>query len=404
MPDFKAESDAILAEVLELRHALHERPELGLELPYTQRAVLDALADLPLEVTTGTRSTSVTAVLRGGAADPDLAKRPIVLLRGDMDGLPVAEETGMPFASKVEGRMHACGHDVHTSALVGAARLLCAHQAELPGDVVFMFQTGEEILQGALRQIDDGVLEAAGRKADRAFGMHVMSAVVPPRQFSTRAGAVMAGSDLLKVDIIGRGGHGSAPHLALDPVPVMGDILTALQTLVTRRFSVFDPVVITAGVANAGGAANVIPERCHVEASIRTFSPANRDLVEQLAPQVVRGIAAAWGMTAEIEYVKGVPPTYCDAEAAAFAAEQVKAVLGDDRFEELPVPFAGSEDFSFVLEQIPGAFVFYSGLPAGTDVSKATFNHSATAWFDDVAVGDAVAVYAQLAWGTLHRV
>lgn len=174
MPDFLSEARAIEAEITQLRHELHEHPELGLNLPWTQGRVLEALAGLPLEITLGTRSTSITAVLRGGAAPADIAERPVVLLRGDMDGLPIPEATGMPFSSKIEGLMHGCGHDIHTATLTGAAKILSAHAAELPGDVVFMFQTAEEIFQGARAQIADGVLDAAGKRVDRAFGMHVM--------------------------------------------------------------------------------------------------------------------------------------------------------------------------------------------------------------------------------------
>ena len=257
--DLVVEARGIAAEITDLRHLLHQHPEAGMQLPLTQQTVLDALAGLPLEVSTGTSCTSVTAVLRGGAAPERIEDRVVVLLRADMDGLPVQEETGMPFASQRDGFMHACGHDIHTATLVGAARLLCAHQSELAGDVVFMFQPGEELLQGARAMIAEGVLDAAGKRADAAYGMHVFSSVFPAGEFATRPGTLMAASDTMFVDIIGKGGHGSTPYLANDPVPVMAEVILGLQTLTAKKFSQFDPVVINVGVARAGDAANIIP-------------------------------------------------------------------------------------------------------------------------------------------------
>jgi len=403
VPDFLSEARAIEAEITQLRHELHEHPELGLNLPWTQGRVLEALAGLPLEITLGTRSTSITAVLRGGAAPADIAERPVVLLRGDMDGLPIPEATGMPFSSKIEGLMHGCGHDIHTATLTGAAKILSAHAAELPGDVVFMFQTAEEIFQGARAQIADGVLDAAGKRVDRAFGMHVMSSTIEHGMYVSRHGTCMAAADILKVDIIGKGGHGAAPHSAIDPVPVMAEVILALQTMVARKFFVFDPVVVTVGVANAGGAANVIPEQCHIECSIRTFSVANRAKMEAMAQEVIAGVCAAHGCRAEMDWIPGVPPTVNTPEVVDFAAQQIEAVLGEGRYRPMTEPYVGSEDFSEVLLEVPGCFIFYSGLPADRDLATATFNHSATAWFDDCVIGEAMAVYCQLAWASLFE-
>lgn len=403
MPDFLTAARKIQHEITQFRHELHEHPELGLELPWTRQKVLDALAGLPLEITLGTRSTSINAVLRGGAAPADIADRPVVLLRADMDGLPIVEATGMEFSSKIEGLMHGCGHDIHTATLVGAARILSSHVTELPGDVVFMFQTGEEIMAGAKAQIADGVLDAAGKRVDRAFGMHVMSSTLEPGRFASRPGTVMAATDKMVVDIVGKGGHGSAPHLAIDPVPVMAEVILALQTMVARKFFVFDPVVVTVGVANAGGAANIIPEKCHIECNIRTFSVKHREKMEAMAQEVVRNVCEAHGCTAVIEWAPGMFPTVNDPESVAFAVKQIEHVLGPGRYRELDEPYVGSEDFAEVLAQVPGAFVFYSGLPEDRDPAKATFNHSATAWFDDCVIPEAIAVYCQLGWATLHE-
>ena len=237
---------AIADEIAELRHAIHSEPEIGLDLPKTQRKVLDALDGLPLKVGTGTGLSSVTAVLRGDKPGP------VVLLRGDMDALPVAEGTGLSYASKIPGAMHACGHDLHTAMLAGAARLLSARKADLPGTVLFMFQPGEEGYAGAKHMIGEGVLDAAGQRPVAAFGLHVTSNRLPLGTFSTRGGAMLAAADKIFITVHGRGGHASAPHKTADPIPVACEIVLALQTLVTRKFDVFDPVVITVGSFQAG--------------------------------------------------------------------------------------------------------------------------------------------------------
>ena len=398
MPDYLAEAADIADEITELRHRLHRWPELGDDLPRTQAAVLQSLEGLDLEITLGRATTSVTAVLRGGATAS--GTRPVVLLRGDMDGLPVQEETGMPFASERAGHMHACGHDLHTSTLVGAAKLLHAHAHELPGDVVFMFQPGEEVLTGANAMLAEGVLEAAGRPADRAFGLHVMSANYAPGTWTTRPGTLMAASDLVVVDIIGRGGHGSAPFMANDPVPVMAEVILAIQTMIAKKFSAADPVIVNVGVANAGHANNVIPERCHLEMSVRSFSKGARDRVQTLLTQLVEGIASAHGCRAEVTWVGGVPPTVNDPQVVDFVGRVLGSLVGE-RYSVLAEPVGGSEDFSHVLDRVPGAFIFYSGVPEGRDAATSTYNHSATAWFDDAPIAEAMAVYATLAHETL---
>lgn len=401
MPDYTDAAQSLRESITELRHRLHQHPETGNDLPWTQATVVSALEGLGLEMTTGRASASVTAVLRGGAA-PQNARRPVVLLRADMDGLPVQEETGWEFGSRRDGFMHACGHDVHTASLVGAALLLHERREELPGDVVFMFQPGEETLTGAPIMIAEGVLDAAGRRADRAFGMHVFSSVFPARSWSTRPGAIMAASDSLFVDLVGTGGHASAPHLANDPVPVMAEVIVAVQTLIAKKFPATDPVIINVGVVSAGEARNVIPERCHLEMSIRTFSAAARERVEVVLCDMVAGIAAAHGVRAELSYERGVGPTVCDPDAAAFAERVIRSIVGD-RYEELASPLGGSEDFSEVLNRVPGAFIAYSGVPEGTDLAETTYNHSATAFYDDAVLPEAMAVYATLAHESLRE-
>ncbi|MEU3664210.1 M20 family metallopeptidase [Streptomyces sp. NPDC032940] len=385
--------DALALEdsLVRLRHALHRRPELGLELPGTQRTVLDALAGLPLEIGVGKQLTSVTAVLRGARPGP------AVLLRGDMDALPVQEASGVPYASEVPGRMHACGHDLHTAGLVGAARLLAARRDELAGDVVFMFQPGEEGMGGARLMIEEGVLDAAGRRVAAAYALHVTSAALPTGVVAVRPGPVLAASDEVTVRVIGAGGHGSSPHSATDPVPAVCEMVTALQTMVTRTVDIFDPGVVTVGSLHAGSAGNVIPEHAEFRATVRSFSDDAHARIRTGFERTVRGVAAAHGVTAEIDYRENYPVTVNDPAEAAFALRTAQGLFGAARVVEPPRPMAGSEDFSYVLREVPGAYVGLGACPPGRDPATAPMNHSAQAVYDDRAVVDAAVLLAGLA-------
>ena len=382
----------IAPELRDLRRAIHREPEIGNDLPRTQEKVLAALDGLPFErVTLGQQLSSVTAVLRGARPGPT------VLLRGDMDALPVTELTGVPYASKIDGAMHACGHDLHTAMLVGAARLLSARQAELPGSVVFMFQPGEEGFAGARMMIEEGVLEASGERAAAAYGLHVSSSELPGGLFAGRPGAQLAAADQLEVTVRGRGGHASRPSLAADPIPVACEIVTALQTLVTRRFDVFDPVVITVGSFHAGTADNIIPASAELKATIRTFSAAARATVRDASVQLIRKIAEGHGLTADAEFVEGYPVTMNDPAELEFTGRTVAEALGAGRFVLAPNPVTGAEDFSFVLEEVPGAFVFLGACPPEADPSAVAYNHSPEAVFDDSVLPEGATVLTELA-------
>ena len=384
------------ADLVGLRRALHARPEIGLEVPRTRDAVLDALHGLPLEVTLGRRSTSVTAVLRGTApARPEHTGRPSVLLRADMDALPVQEETDLPYASRVEGAMHACGHDLHTAMLVGAARLLADRRDRLCGDVVLMFQPGEEGWEGARTMIEEGVLDAAGRRVEHAYGLHVFSTLPPC--FHTRSGPMLAASSALLVTVRGEGGHASAPHLTRDPVTAAAEMVLALQTMVSRRFDVFDHVVLTVGTLHAGTRRNVIPSTATFEATVRTFADELTDRVRDEALPLLRGLADAHGVAVEVQFVPERPVTVNDAAETAFVDATVHEVFGDDRLCPLAHPFTGAEDFSRVLAEVPGTFVALGALPAGADPARAPFNHSGRAVFDDAVLPQGAALLAELA-------
>jgi len=385
------EARAMLPEIAALRHALHRVPELALDLPRTQALVLDALAGLDLEISTGDGLSSVVAVLRGGRPGP------AVLLRGDMDALPVTEQTGEPFTSEHVGLMHACGHDMHVAGLVGAARLLAARRADVAGDVVLMFQPGEEGDGGAEIMIEQGVLDAAGQRVVAAYGVHVASGLLPHGVVSGRAGTAMAAADSVVVTVHGSGGHGSAPHRALDPVPVAAEIVLALQAMVTRRFDAFDSVVVTVGALHAGTANNIIPASATLEITVRTFSRDTWQAAPERLREVCEHVAAAHGLTAEVDYRRGYPVTVNDPHELERTARLTRAMLGEDAWQTMPQPLAGAEDFSYVLQEVPGSFVFVSALAADGDPVTAPYNHSPYARFDDAALATGAALLAGLA-------
>ncbi|GAB3277802.1 M20 family metallopeptidase [Sinomonas notoginsengisoli] len=417
------EARGLQGTLAQWRHALHQEPEIGLDLPRTQEKVLAALDGLGLEISTGTETTSVTAVLRGTAGNADDAgnapsssaspaasspTRPAVLLRADMDALPVQERTGADFSSRIDGAMHACGHDLHTSMLLGAATLLADNRHRLAGDVVFMFQPGEEGFDGASVMVREGVLDAAGRRVDAAFGMHVFSSMAPHGQFVTRPGVMMSASDGLFVRVLGAGGHGSAPHMAKDPVTVAAEMVVALQTMVTRQFDMFDPAVITVGRLAAGSKRNVIPETAEFDATIRTFSDGHRQRMQTAIPRLLRGIAQAHGVDVEVRYEAEYPLTITDVAQTEFAEQAIAELFGETpgsgaggRHARLANPLSGSEDFSRVLAEVPGSFIGLSAVPAGVDPATTAFNHSPFAAFDDAVLADGTALYAHLALSKL---
>jgi amidohydrolase len=382
---------AISGDIAELRQAIHREPEIGYDLPKTREKVLAALDGLPLEINLGRQLTSVTAVLRGGRPGP------VVLLRGDMDALPVTEATGLPFASEIDGAMHACGHDLHTAMLAGAARLLSARQRDLPGSVIFMFQPAEEGGGGARLMIEEGVLAAAGEPPVAAYALHVFSHLLGHGVFAARPGPALAAADVLYVTVRGRGGHASAPHHSADPIPAACEMVTALQSLVTRRFDVFDPVVITVGSFHAGTVNNVIPDEATFEATARSFSPQARSRLRDETLRLVGNIAQAHGLVAEAEYAEGYPVTVNDVAEAGFAGSTMAGLFGADRVVTPAQPLTGAEDFSYVLNQVPGAFVMLGACPPGADPQAAPSNHSAAALFDDAVLADGATVYAELA-------
>jgi amidohydrolase len=387
------EATALQPDTVALRRTLHRRPEVGLQLPNTQRTILDAIGDLGLQVRTGSSVTSVVAVLDG--ARPGAT----VLLRGDMDALPLAEDSGVEFASEVEGAMHACGHDTHVAMLVGAARLLARRRDEFAGRVVFMFQPGEEGLHGARYMLDEGLLEQAAEGAapvSAAFALHISSEYASGT-INMRGGPTMAAGDRLEIVVHGKSGHASAPHRTLDPVPIACEIVQSLQTMVTRTVDVFDPAVITIAKIVAGTTHNIIPERVEMAGTMRTLSEENRAALRGRVAQVVQGIAQSYGATAEVEVESGYPVTVNDPGAAEFMGAVAADLIGPDGVRALEDPIMGSEDFSYVLQRVKGAMGFLGGCPPGMDPDLAPPNHSRQVVFDEAAMPVGVATYAGVA-------
>ena len=391
---------AIQPEVVAIRRRIHRHPEIGTDLPITQDLIVEELAKLGLEGRRGTALTSVVAVVEGGRSGPT------VLLRGDMDALPLHEDTGLDFASEVDGSMHACGHDTHVAMLLGAARLLQERRGELPGRVILMFQPGEEGFGGARTMIEEGLLEAAaasgGERPTGALAVHI-STSYPAGEIHLRPGPEMASTDVIRITVHGRGGHASEPYSSLDPIVVAAEIVIALQTMVTRRIDVFDPAVVTIAQITAGTTNNIIPESVFLFGTIRTVTEETREKVRAGVRRVAEGIAAAHGATAEVDLEPGYPVTINDPEYTAFVSETARSLIGPDRVKEMKAPIMGGEDFSYVLQQVPGAMAFLGGRPASEDPDTAPQNHSNVVVFDEEPMIVGVALYASVAIRHLTR-
>ena len=384
-----AAAGAVHDDVVALRRAIHREPELDLDLPRTQGRVLDALAGLPLTVRTGDRLSSIVADLDGERPGPT------VLLRADMDALPMPEDTGLDYASTVPGVMHACGHDAHTAMLVGAARVLAERRGELAGRVRFFFQPGEEGKGGAELALREGLLDATdgGEAVSYAFAVH-QSPSYRRHTVATKGGPLMASVNDFRVTLRGKGGHASMPHHAVDPVPVAAEVVLALQSLVTRRIDVFEPAVVTVTQFHAGTANNVIPEVVTLGGTIRTVSPATRETVTDGVRRVVTRVATAHDCEADVRITVGYPVTVNHAGPAADALDLARAI-GDERAAvTMPAPVMGAEDFSYILDAVPGAMAFLGTRPEGVSAAHAAPNHSNRMVLNEDALVTGVALYA----------
>ncbi|MGB8363770.1 MAG: M20 metallopeptidase family protein [Rhizomicrobium sp.] len=402
MPDIVhllAEAQAMLPQAVALRRRIHAKPEIGLHLPLTTEAVLDGLNGLDVRIGRGPSTSGLVVTLTGTKAGSQ--SRRTILLRGDMDALPMPEETGLAYASEFAGRMHACGHDAHTAMLVQAVHLLHRHRDELAGTVKFMFQPGEEGHDGARRMMEDGLIDA-DPKPDAAFALHITpnfraGAIIG------KAGAMLASADKWTIEVKGRGGHASMPHMAADPIPVVFEIGLALQSMVSRRIDVFDPVVVTCAKVSAGTTNNVIPEDAEMVGTLRACSEHAREMARKGIERVAKNVAAAHLCEASVTIEPGYPVTINDPDFVGFARGVATDLLGAEHYVPAPAPIMGAEDFSYVLQRMPGCMMFLGVMPEGhhDHVAPCHSNHMELNE-DSMAVG--IALHAAIAHRFLNAV
>jgi amidohydrolase len=342
--------DEIMPGVVADRRDLHQHPELAYHEVRTAGIVAERLRALGVEdVRTGIAPTGVTGLIRGRKPGPERT----VLLRADMDALPIHEQNDVDYRSQTPGVMHACGHDAHTAMLLGVARLLNERRDEFPGTVKLLFQPAEEAPPGGAKpMIEAGVLESP--KVDAAFGLHI-DQDNPLGTIRLREGPSMAAADRFHLVIHGKGGHGAKPHASIDPIVIGAQIVTALQTLVAREIDPTEEAVVTVGTFHAGEAFNVIPDSAELGGTVRTFNARNRDRLEQRIEELVRGIALAMGARVDFTYTRGYPATVNDPAMTALVREEAAKVVGPDGVRDSSL-MMGAEDFSYFLEAVPGAY------------------------------------------------
>ncbi|MCD0423415.1 M20 family metallopeptidase [Rubrivivax sp. JA1024] len=355
------------------RRTLHQQPELMYDVDGTAAFVAERLREFGCdEVVTGLGRTGVVGVIRG-AKPANGGEIRSIGLRADMDALPIEEATGLPYASKVPGKMHACGHDGHTAMLLGAARYL-AETRNFAGDAVVIFQPAEEGGAGAAAMIDDGLMERFG--IDQVYGMH-NGPGIPVGAFAISPGPVMAATDAIDIRIEGHGGHAARPHLCVDPVLAGAQLITALQGIVSRSVDPFDAAVLSMCEFHAGNARNVIPQYAELKGTVRTMKAEVRDLVEQRVRDVVAGVAQSTGTRIDLTYERGYPVLVNHLAETDVAMRVARDVAGETNVVPLP-PLMGAEDFAYMLEQRPGAFVFIgNGDSAGLHHPAYDFNDEA---------------------------
>ncbi len=362
MPDLLSEAQALFEYTQSMRRDFHTHPELGFHEVRTAGIVAKELTALGLEVHTGVGRTGVVALLEGDKPGP------VLLVRADMDALPIYEETGAPYTSQNPGVMHACGHDGHTAVLLTVAKMLNVHRSELSGTVKFMFQPAEEGMGGAEKMIEEGVLE--NPKVDVALALHVWNEK-PVGWFGIAGGPVMAGAEIFKIKVQGKGGHGAVPHLAMDPILAAAQIVSALQGIVARNIAPLQTAVVSVCTIHGGETFNVIPPAVEMTGTIRTFEPTVRTRVLERFEKTVHSIAEGMGCQTEINMQILTPATINQSETALRIQTVARRLFPEANVETANYTTMGSEDFAFILEKVPGCFFFIGsanpekGLDAG---------------------------------------
>ena len=385
-PRLKSAARELAARMVDWRRDLHRHPEIGFEEHRTAAFVERELGALGLDVETGVGQTGVIGVMRA-----EQASSPPVLLRADMDALPIQEIGGREYGSEVAGKMHACGHDGHVAMLLGAAHLLEQRRGDLSRDVVFCFQPAEEGQGGAQAMLDAGVLERTGASA--AYALHLWS-LFPVGTVHLRGGPIMAAQDEFTARFVGSGGHGALHHRAVDPLVAAAQGVTALQTVVSRNVDPIEAAVVTVGVLQAGTAANVIPGDARIAGTLRSFRADVRQILRDRVQEILESVARGSGCTLEYELTQGFPAVVNDVDATRRAGELAAGVVGAERVVETP-PLAAAEDFAFFLERVPGAFIFVG---AGNEQRGITAPHHSPEFdIDETALPIGAELLASLA-------
>jgi amidohydrolase len=389
LPDLLPAAQQVFDDAVALRRDLHSFPELGLDNPRTKERLLGEIESLGLTIHESPSTSGVTAVIEGGQDGPTM------LLRADTDALPLQEDADLTFKSTTDGHMHACGHDLHTAMLAGAAKLLHARRADIKGRVLLMFQPGEEGFHGAKHMLDDGILQYAG-EVTKAFAIHV-GGNVPLGLVAVKGGTQMASSDTFRIVVRGKGGHASAPHHALDPIPIACEIVIALQTMVTRRIDAFDPGVLTVGQIMSGTTSNIIPETATVLGTMRAVSERTRTSLHDGVRRVAENIAIAHEGVADVEVIFGFPVTVNNEDVANDVLRVGESFLGPRGTMRMPAPVMGAEDFSYVLQKVPGAMAFLGACPPELPIAQAYPNHSNLVRFDEQCMVQGMALHVAMA-------
>jgi amidohydrolase len=389
--DFLRESETIADEIIAQRRDFHRHPELGFEEHRTAEIVANAMMDLNLEVKTGVAETGVIALLEG--------KQPghTVLLRFDMDALPIQEETGAPYASLNDGVMHACGHDGHTAIGIAVARLLSNHRDDLSGAAKFVFQPAEEGLGGAVKMVEQGALKDP--VPDYALAMHLWNNK-PLDWYGITPGPSMAGSERLEILLNGSGGHGASPHLAVDPILAAAQVISALQSIVSRNVDPRKTAVLSVTQVRAGEAFNIIPTQAFLCGTIRTFTPEVRELVIKRVEEVACDVSSAMGCEAEVKIENLTPPVVNDAELAIRLKSVVEQLFPDATVDSKEVA-TGSEDMAYLMEASPSCYIFVGSSNPAKGLNAP--HHNPMYDFDEAALPHATALMAAATWMLLEE-
>lgn len=381
---------SVVPGIIEFRHRLHETPETKFEEFETARLIRERLSKLPVEVLDPLVGTDTIALLRGRADGGN------VLLRADIDALPLGDKGGKAWSSKRAGVSHACGHDGHAAILAGTAETLARLAERFCGSVRFVFQPAEEEGGGGRELVKKGMLEIEPRPG-AVWGLHGIPEF-EVGQVASRPGRLMAAADRFSLEVIGRGGHGAQPHTVIDPVVLAAQIILALQTIPSRMVSPTQPVVLSVCMVHGGDASNIIPESVRLNGTVRHFDNALRDRIKERIEAIARGIAGPAGGKIEFEYREGYIPTINDPRKVAFARELVETYLGPDKWEDIPEPSMGGEDFAYYLEKVPGAFLRLGMGKGGPGLHNPAYD------FNDAAIENGIVLMSALALETLAGV